>query len=75
MHSFETFLIMPFTILWLILLAGLLFILLKRKRTALVCGTISIAWLAVISLPFIPDLLVRSLEKRYPPLLDMSQLT
>ena len=36
MHSFVTFLIMPLTILWLILLAGLLFLLLKRKRTAFV---------------------------------------
>ncbi len=73
MHSLVTFLIMPLTILWLILLAGLLFLLLKRKRTAIVCGFFSIVWLAVISLPFIPDLLVRSLEKRYPPLLEISQ--
>jgi uncharacterized SAM-binding protein YcdF (DUF218 family) len=66
-------LFMPLIILWLILLAGLLFLQLKRRRIAFVCGFFSILWLAVISLPFIPNLLVRSLEKRYPPLLEISQ--
>lgn len=64
---------MPLTIFWLILLAGLISYLLKRKRTALVCGFFSIVWLGMISNPFLPDLLVRSLETRFPPLLEISQ--
>ena len=73
MHSIVSFLIMPLIILWLFLLTGLLFFLLKRKRTVLICGFFSIVWLALISFPFLPELLVRSLEKSYPPLLAISQ--
>src|SRR5450759_1295470 len=65
---------MPLTFFWIISLIGVLFYLLKRKRTGLVCGFISIVWLAVISFPFLPDILVRSLETRFPPLLETSQI-
>jgi uncharacterized SAM-binding protein YcdF (DUF218 family) len=68
-----SFLTMPLTIFWLILIAGILLFLLKRKRTGLVCGFFSIFWLAMISLPFLPTLLVKSLENRFPPLLEISQ--
>ena len=68
------FLLMPLTIFWLILLAGLFFYILKRKRTGLVCGVFSIIWLAMITSPFLPDLLVKSLENRFPPLLEISQI-
>ena len=64
---------MPLTIFWLILLVGLLFLVLKLKRTAFLCGIFSIIWLAMISFLFLPDLLARSFEKRYPPLLNFSQ--
>ena len=64
---------MPLSIFWVILLAGLAIYLLKRKRTGLVFGFFSIIWLAMISFSFIPDLLVRSLENRFPPLLEVSQ--
>lgn len=64
---------MPLTIFWLIFLAGVFFYLLKRKRTGPVCGFISVVWLALISFPFLPDLLVRSLENRFPTLLEVSQ--
>ena len=73
MHSKMSFLIMPLSLFWLILLTGLLFYILKRKRTGLICGFLSIVWLAMISFPFIPEILVKSLEKRYPTLLDLSQ--
>jgi len=66
---------MPLTIFWLILLAGLFFYILKRKRTGLVCGVFSIIWLAMITSPFLPDLLVRSLESRFPPLFEISQFS
>jgi uncharacterized SAM-binding protein YcdF (DUF218 family) len=73
MSSKVSFFFMPLTIFWLILLVGLLFLLLKLKRTALLCGIFSIIWLAMISFLFLPDLLARSIEKRYPPLLNFSQ--
>jgi len=73
MNSILSFLIMPLTIFWLILIAGIFLFLLKRKRTSLVCGIFSIIWLAMISFSFLPELLVRSLENRYPPLLEISQ--
>jgi uncharacterized SAM-binding protein YcdF (DUF218 family) len=68
-----SFFIMPLSIFWLILLAGIAMYLLKRKRTGLVIGIFSIVWLAMISLPFLPTLLVKSLENRFPPLLEISQ--
>jgi uncharacterized SAM-binding protein YcdF (DUF218 family) len=67
------FLLLPLTVFWLLLLAAFLCYLLKRKRTSLLFGFISVFWLAMISFPFLPDLLVRSLESRYPPLLDISK--
>jgi uncharacterized SAM-binding protein YcdF (DUF218 family) len=65
---------MPLTIFWLLFLGGLLFYLLKRKRTGIVLGFLSFVWMAIISFPFVPDLLVRSLESRYSPLSDISKL-
>ncbi len=61
---------MPFTIFWIILLAAIIFYLLKRKRTGLIIGVFSIIWLALISLPFLPQQLAWSLEKRFPPLFE-----
>src|SRR5450759_4715180 len=75
MHSLSRFLIMPLTIFWLILLAGLFFYILQRKRTGVVCGAFSIIWLAMITSPFLPDLLVRSLESSFPPLFEISQFS
>ena len=73
MNSKVNFLIMPLTIFWLILMAGIFLFLLKRKRTGLVCGFFSIVWLAMISFSFLPEFLVRSLENRFPPLLEVSK--
>jgi uncharacterized SAM-binding protein YcdF (DUF218 family) len=73
MNSKVSFLSMPLSIFWLILLAGIVIYLLKRKRTGLVCVFFSIVWIAMISLPFLPTLLVKSLENRFPPLLEISQ--
>lgn len=67
------FLITPLTTFWIILLTGIVFFLLSRKRTGLVFCFISISWLAIISFPFVPHLLVKSLENRFPPLLETSQ--
>jgi uncharacterized SAM-binding protein YcdF (DUF218 family) len=64
---------MPLTIFWLILMAAILLFLLKRRRIGLVCGFFSIVWMAMISFSFLPELLVKSLENRFPPLLEISQ--
>jgi uncharacterized SAM-binding protein YcdF (DUF218 family) len=74
MNSKATFLFGPLTIFWLILVAGIFFFILKRKRTGLVWGFISIVWLSMISFSYLPELLVSSLENRFPPLLETSEL-
>jgi uncharacterized SAM-binding protein YcdF (DUF218 family) len=73
MNSKVSFISMPLSIFWLILLAGIAIYLLKRKRTGLVFGFSSIVWLAMISFSFLPELLVRSLENRFPSLLAIPQ--
>lgn len=75
MNSRVSFLFMPLTIFWLILMAGIFLFLLKRKRIELVCGFFSIVWLAMISFYFIPELLVRLLENRFPHYLRFLNLT
>ena len=65
---------MPLTIFWLVLLTGIVFFLFKRKRTGLIFGFLSILWLTLISFPFVPSILVRSLEDRFPPLIEISQI-
>jgi uncharacterized SAM-binding protein YcdF (DUF218 family) len=74
MHSIEGFLIMPLTIFWLVLLTGIVFYLFKYKRTGLIFGSLSILWLTLISFPFVPSILVRSLEDRFPPLIEISRV-
>jgi uncharacterized SAM-binding protein YcdF (DUF218 family) len=65
---------MPLTIFWIILLTGIVLYFLKRKRTGLGLVFFSVLWLAIISTPFLPHLLVSSLEKRFPPLLELPKL-
>jgi uncharacterized SAM-binding protein YcdF (DUF218 family) len=74
MNSKVSFLFGPLTIFWLILIAGFFLFLLKRKRASMVCGIFSIVWLAMISVSFLPVFLVRSLENRFHPLLETSEL-
>jgi uncharacterized SAM-binding protein YcdF (DUF218 family) len=65
--------IMPLRIFWLLLLAGIVFYILKRRRTSLICWSFSIVWLFIISFTFLPELLVKSLENRFPSLLTIPQ--
>ena len=74
MHSLSRFLIMPFTIFWIILLAGIVFYIFKHRRTGLIFGILSIFWLTMISLPFLPSMLVKLMEDRFPPLFETSQV-
>lgn len=65
---------MPLTIFWIILLTGIVLYFIKRKRTGLGLVFFSVLWLAIISTPFLPHLLVSSLEKRFPPLFELQKL-
>ena len=75
MNSKVSFLFGPLTIFWLILIAGFFLFLLKRKRACIVCGILSMVWLSMISVSFLPVFLVRSLENRFHPLLKTSELS
>ena len=63
------FIIDPFNILWLMALAAFLLFLLNKRRyaglTAAACGV----WFLLISTPFLPGLMLTSLENRYEPLM------
>jgi uncharacterized SAM-binding protein YcdF (DUF218 family) len=74
MHYLVNFLVLPITIFWLVLLTGIIFYLFKYKRTGLIFGSLSILWLTLISFPFLPSILVRSLEDRFPQLMEISQI-
>jgi len=74
MDSIEGFLILPLTIFWFVLMIGIVFFLFKHKRTGLIFCFLSILWLILISFPFVPSILVRSLEDRFPPLMEISQI-
>jgi uncharacterized SAM-binding protein YcdF (DUF218 family) len=69
-----SFISMPLTIFWLVLLTGIVFFLFKRNRTGLIFGFLSILWLTLISFPFVPSILVKSLEDRFHPFLEISQV-
>jgi uncharacterized SAM-binding protein YcdF (DUF218 family) len=74
MNSIVSFLNMPLTIFWLILLTGIVFFLFKHKRTGLIFSLLSILWFTSILFPFVPSILGRSLEDRFSPLLEISQI-
>ena len=65
---------MPLSIFWLFLVTGIVFFLFKRIRTGLIFGFLSILWLTLISFPFVPSILVKSLEDRFHPFLEISQV-
>jgi len=62
------FLLDPFNILWTLLLFTLLFLFLNKWKVAKWMGGITVAWLIITSTPFLPTLLLDSLESRFEPL-------
>ena len=66
------FLLDPFNILWILLLFTLLFLFLNKWRAAKWLGGVTVAWLVIMSTPFLPTLLLDSLESRYEPLVVQS---
>ena len=65
---------MPVIIFFVIFLTGVFFYISKFRRVGLKVVFFSILWLALISFPFVPSILVRSLEDHFPPLLEISRV-
>jgi uncharacterized SAM-binding protein YcdF (DUF218 family) len=68
MHTLLSSLIMPLPIFWLLVILAAVFSGKGRKKSSRKLLGLSLLWLAMISTPFIPDLVVQSLENRYPVL-------
>jgi uncharacterized SAM-binding protein YcdF (DUF218 family) len=64
---------MPLPVLYLLLGAGIVLLKIKKKRATKWLFLIAGIWLLVISTRFIPDLLIRSLENRYPSLPEVEK--
>jgi len=71
MHTFLSTLILPLPILWLMITIGMTGYLLKKNRLAQVCLISAISWFALITTSWLPNSLVGSLERTYPPLLSI----
>jgi uncharacterized SAM-binding protein YcdF (DUF218 family) len=65
---------MPVIIFLVIFLTGIVFYFCKFKKVGLLVVFFSVLWLILISFPFVPSILVRSLEDRFPPLSEISQV-
>jgi uncharacterized SAM-binding protein YcdF (DUF218 family) len=73
MHTFLSTLILPLPILWLIILIGITGYLLKKKRLLSICIISAIIWLLLITTAWLPNRLVDSLERSYPPILNIAR--
>jgi uncharacterized SAM-binding protein YcdF (DUF218 family) len=65
---------MPVIIFLVIFLTGIVFYFCKFKKAGLLVISFSVLWLTLISFPFVPSILVRSLEDRFHPLSEISQV-
>lgn len=59
---------MPLPLFWVSIFFIIFFRLLKKKKTANRLTWIAIAWLFLISTPFLPDALLKPIENKYPSL-------
>ena len=75
LRAFISSLIMPLTIFWLLLLCGLMLMWLKKKNNSRILMVIALIWFAFVSFSPLPNLLIGSLERSYPPLTDVSSLS
>jgi uncharacterized SAM-binding protein YcdF (DUF218 family) len=62
-------LIMPLPIFWILVIISVFFLIIKKYKIGKILAAISFIWLFVISTPFIPNLLIKSLENQYSSLL------
>ncbi len=65
MREFLTFLLNPVALLYLMLLAGSVFLLINHKKTGKTIMGFAIVWFIIITTPFIPEYLINSLEGKY----------
>lgn len=72
MREFLSLIIMPLPVLYLFLIASGVFYISGHKRQGKVLLIISGIWFFINSTPFLPKLLVKSLENKYPHLTDES---
>ncbi len=64
--------IMPVPILLFFLLGSVIFYKLKRKRWAIIMLLITVVWFLIITTPFIPGIMIKSLENRYSPIIEVA---
>jgi uncharacterized SAM-binding protein YcdF (DUF218 family) len=72
MHAFLSLIIMPLPILYLLLIVAFIFFISNQGKTGSTFLVLAGIWLLIISTPFIPKALVKSLESKYPQLTDES---
>lgn len=71
MRSFLSTLILPLPILYLLLFCAFLLLIIRRRKPVRILFVTSLVWLFVISTPFIPGVLIRNLENKYPALTNV----
>jgi uncharacterized SAM-binding protein YcdF (DUF218 family) len=62
----------PLPVLYLLLLAGSVCFVLKKKKSGKILFVIAVFWFFIISTPFIPKIIVRSLEEKYTQVTETS---
>jgi uncharacterized SAM-binding protein YcdF (DUF218 family) len=69
-HKYLSLTLLIFLVIFLI---GIVFYFCKFRKTGLIVGFLSVLWLTVTSFPFVPSILVKTLEDRFSPLLEISK--
>ena len=65
MREILSFIIMPFSIFWILLILSGVMLMAKKKKITRWLLFIAIAWLLIISTRFVPEILAARLENRY----------
>jgi uncharacterized SAM-binding protein YcdF (DUF218 family) len=68
MREVISFILRPLTIFWILFFVSALSILIRRARSGRLILLLAFIWLAIISTRFIPEMMIRNLEKSYKPL-------
>lgn len=71
MRSLLSTLILPLPIFWLLAMAGGLFWYYRKRRVARILLIAAGVWLVLITTGLFPKLLIRSLERQYPPMKEV----
>jgi uncharacterized SAM-binding protein YcdF (DUF218 family) len=70
MREFLSLIINPVPVLYFLLLVGLILCGFNRKRTGKIIICIAGLWFFIITTPFLPKIIIKSLESQYPQLAD-----